>query len=80
MAEWPKAHDWKSCIPLKGIEGSNPSLSANNNKARLMASFIVIPAGKGFEPEEREFDKDERRTEVRRRGKAERGRSGVALA
>ena len=52
MAEWPKAHDWKSCIPLKGIEGSNPSLSANNNKARLMASFIVIPAGKGFEPEE----------------------------
>ena len=28
MAEWPKAHDWKSCIPLKGIEGSNPSLSA----------------------------------------------------
>ena len=23
----PSAHDWKSCIP-KGIEGSNPSLSA----------------------------------------------------
>ena len=53
MAEWPKAHDWKSCIPLKGIEGSNPSLSANNKKARLMAGFFVIPAGKGFEPEER---------------------------
>ncbi len=25
---WSKAHDWKSCIPHKGIEGSNPSLSA----------------------------------------------------
>ena len=26
---WPSAHDWKSCIPQKGIEGSNPSFSAN---------------------------------------------------
>ena len=24
----PSAHDWKSCIPQKGIEGSNPSFSA----------------------------------------------------
>jgi hypothetical protein len=23
-----KEHAWKVCIPLKGIEGSNPSLSA----------------------------------------------------
>ena len=28
MAEWSKAHAWKVCIPHKGIEGSNPSLSA----------------------------------------------------
>ena len=28
MAEWFKAHAWKACL-LKGIEGSNPSLSAN---------------------------------------------------
>ena len=28
MAEWSKAHDWKSCIPPKGIQGSNPCLSA----------------------------------------------------
>lgn len=28
LAEWSKAHDWKSCIPLKGIEGSNPLFSA----------------------------------------------------
>ena len=51
MAEWPKAHDWKSCIPLKGIEGSNPSLSANNKKARLLTGFFVILTGKGFESE-----------------------------
>ena len=28
LAEWSKAHAWKVCIPQKGIEGSNPSLSA----------------------------------------------------
>ena len=28
MAEWLKAHDSKSCMPPKGIEGSNPSPSA----------------------------------------------------
>ncbi len=27
MTEWPKVHDWKSCVP-QGTEGSNPSLSA----------------------------------------------------
>src|SRR4051812_44727480 len=27
MTEWPKVHDWKSCV-LKGTEGSNPSPSA----------------------------------------------------
>ncbi len=27
---WSKAHDWKSCVPYKGTEGSNPSLSAKN--------------------------------------------------
>ena len=29
MSEWSKEHAWKVCIPLKGIEGSNPSLSAS---------------------------------------------------
>jgi hypothetical protein len=28
MAEWLKAHAWKACIP-KGIQGSNPCLSAS---------------------------------------------------
>ena len=25
---WSSAHDWKSCIPHKGIKGSNPFFSA----------------------------------------------------
>ena len=28
MLEWLKRHAWKACIPLKGIRGSNPCLSA----------------------------------------------------
>ena len=28
LSEWFKEHAWKVCIPQKGIEGSNPSLSA----------------------------------------------------
>ena len=31
VSEWSKEHAWKVCIPQKGIEGSNPSLSANFN-------------------------------------------------
>src|SRR6185436_11686538 len=30
MPEWPKGHDWKSCVP-KGTEGSNPSLSSSGS-------------------------------------------------
>ena len=30
MAEWSKAHDWKSCVP-QGTEGSTPSLSSTVN-------------------------------------------------
>ena len=25
MAEWSKAHDWKSCVPLKGTVSSTTS-------------------------------------------------------
>lgn len=28
VLEWLKRHAWKACIPLKGIGGSNPPLSA----------------------------------------------------
>ena len=41
MTERPKVHDWKSCVPPKGTVGSNPTLSASYNKARLCAGFIV---------------------------------------
>ncbi len=37
---WSKAHDWKSCVPLKGTEGSNPSLSAKNTGAIRLLYFF----------------------------------------
>jgi hypothetical protein len=45
VAERLKAHDWKSCVPQKGTEGSNPSLSAMIQGAvsRLLAKPIMIP-------------------------------------
>jgi hypothetical protein len=39
VAEWSKAHAWKVCIPLKGIEGSNPFLSAKENPQRKLRFF-----------------------------------------
>ena len=42
MSEGSKEHDWKSCIPLKGIVGSNPTLSANRNLIRTPRSDWVI--------------------------------------
>lgn len=35
---WSRAHDWKSCRLLKGLEGSNPSFSATNYKN---CSFVI---------------------------------------
>ncbi len=32
VSEWSKEHAWKVCILQKGIEGSNPSLSALFNR------------------------------------------------
>ena len=34
MLEWLKRHAWKACIPLKGIPGSNPGLSADDHHHR----------------------------------------------
>ncbi len=34
MLEWLKRHAWKACIPLKGIRGSNPRLSAEQKLKR----------------------------------------------
>ena len=36
MLEWLKRHAWKACIPLKGIGGSNPPLSATDDKKRII--------------------------------------------
>ena len=38
---WPSAHDWKSCIPQKGIEGSNPSFSAKKNPILADGVFLL---------------------------------------
>ena len=40
VAEWSKAHDWKSCVPLKGTKGSNPFLSAILIKKTLVCSVF----------------------------------------
>ena len=39
VSERPKEHAWKVCIP-HGIEGSNPSLSANT-KPRYKRGFLL---------------------------------------
>ena len=31
LSEWLKEHAWKVCIPLKGIKGSNPLVSAESS-------------------------------------------------
>jgi hypothetical protein len=38
VSEWPKEHDWKSCVP-QGTEGSNPSLSSSVYAACSSLSF-----------------------------------------
>ena len=39
---WSKAHDWKSCRPLKGLEGSNPSLSARKSTCFRRCFFLLL--------------------------------------
>ena len=47
---WPSAHDWKSCIPQKGIEGSNPSFSAIKKPQPFgWGSFFMAEKENGFE-------------------------------
>ena len=45
---WPSAHDWKSCIPQKGIEGSNPSFSAKKDQIPT-GSDLFSQVEEGFE-------------------------------
>ena len=39
---WPSAHDWKSCIPQKGIEGSNPSFSAKKEVTFVYQKLLLF--------------------------------------
>ena len=39
---WSKAHDWKSCLPLKGNVGSNPTLSAKNKSTQAGALVFAM--------------------------------------
>ena len=43
---WSKAHDWKSCVPYKGTEGSNPSLSAKKESSLLWRLFFLYEMGR----------------------------------
>ncbi len=40
LSEWLKEHAWKVCIPLKGIEGSNPSVSAMVNEEKFFVEIL----------------------------------------
>ena len=41
VQEWLNWHAWKACVPLKGTEGSNPSLSARvQNIAQLFLKMV----------------------------------------
>ncbi len=43
MLEWLKRHAWKACIPLKGIRGSNPRLSAGGGWKLFQACSPLLP-------------------------------------
>jgi hypothetical protein len=40
VSEWLKEHAWKVCIPQKGIEGSNPFLSAEKPTLEIRLAFL----------------------------------------
>ena len=42
MQEWLNWHAWKACIPLKGIRGSNPLLSADKSVNQANAGFALF--------------------------------------
>ena len=59
MAEWSKAHDWKSCVPPKGTVSSNLTLSAIKTKRAPLRCFFCFKRGE-WEENSRgsEFDKE----------------------
>ena len=63
MAEWSKAHDWKSCVPPKGTVSSNLTLSAIKNKTAPLRCFFVFKRD--------EWEKNSRRSEFDYKRKAD---------
>ena|GEM_PF-2507463 len=49
VAEWLKAHAWKVCIP-KGIEGSNPFLSAISKATSFLVAFFMAEINMDLNP------------------------------
>ncbi len=45
-------HDWKSCVPQKGTEGSNPSCSARKTARQSLGGFYftILKPGTIFRP------------------------------
>ena len=43
MAEWSKAADSKSAVPVRGTGGSNPSLSANFLLIMQITDYLLLP-------------------------------------
>ena len=41
-------HDWKSCVPQKGTEGSNPSCSARKIPILMDGDFFFVIDQKDF--------------------------------
>ncbi len=54
MTEWPKVHDWKSCVGSPPTVGSNPTLSAIIKSGWGSSSVGRAPGsqsgGRGFDP------------------------------
>ena len=41
-------HDWKSCVPQKGTEGSNPSCSAIKQTPSIWMGFVLFQKSRGI--------------------------------
>ena len=70
MAEWSKAHDWKSCVPLKGTVSSNLTLSANKKATpEAVLFFLLLVIGRDLGSREVSSTRTIKRTGVRRSAK-----------
>ncbi len=47
---WSRAHDWKSCKPQNGFEGSNLSISAKTKDLSDRTGLFVFPKKEDLNP------------------------------